>query len=76
MANKNEKNPGSAPGKFYVDSACIGCGLCTGELPSVFSMNADGATAFVAKQPEADSAVQAAEDLIASCPVGAIGNDG
>lgn len=44
--------------------ACIGCGLCVGTCPDVFSFDGDGKADVVG---EGD-----ASEAIASCPVGAI----
>jgi ferredoxin len=76
MADKNDKGANNAPGKFYVDSSCIACGLCAESLPAVFKMDGGEAFAFVARQPEGDNETKAAEDVAGSCPVEAIGNDG
>ena len=57
--------------KYFVNDACIGCGLCTGTCPEVFSMSDAGvAVAIEAEVPEGalDSAAEAKD----GCPVGAI----
>ena len=57
--------------KYVVNEGCIGCGLCTGTCPEVFSMTDDGvAQAIATGVPEdaLDSAAEAKE----GCPVGAI----
>ena len=57
--------------KYYVNDGCIGCGLCAGTCPEVFSMsNAGVAVAIEAEVPEGalDSAAEAKD----GCPVGAI----
>jgi len=75
MADKTARLPQNAPGKWYVDSTCIGCGLCTVTAPDIFTMGDDG-QAFVARQPandaETELAVQAAND----CSAQSIGDDG
>ncbi len=48
---------------------CIGCGLCTGLLPSVFEFDDDG-KAKANEVPAEDEASIA--DVVAQCPVGAI----
>jgi len=57
--------------KATVDAdLCIGCELCAGSVPDVFSM--DGSVA-VAIDAEVDAALEGeVEDAIADCPVEAI----
>jgi ferredoxin len=57
--------------KYFVNDGCIGCGLCAGTCPEVFSMsNAGVAVAIEAEVLEGalDSAAEAKD----GCPVGAI----
>lgn len=57
--------------KYRVNENCIGCGLCAGICPEVFSMTDEGvATAIETEVPaEAEATAAEAKD---SCPVGAI----
>lgn len=61
--------------KAHVDKdTCIGCGMCEGICPDVYSMDDDGkAEAIKSEVPDdkKDSAKEAAE----SCPVDAISVD-
>ena len=57
--------------KYHVNEACIGCGLCEGTCPAVFSMTDMGnAVAIDINVPEnaLDNAAAAKDD----CPAGAI----
>lgn len=45
---------------------CIGCGMCVGVAPDTFSFDDDG------KAVAADVEDAAADEAMASCPVGAI----
>ena len=75
MADKNEKNEFNVAGKFYVDSQCIGCALCTSTAEGLFEMS-DSGCAFVAKQPSNADETALCTEAMESCPVQAIGDDG
>lgn len=75
MADKNEKNEFNVPGKFYVDSQCIGCALCASTAEGFFEIS-DAGCAFVAKQPTTPEETALCTEAMESCPVQAIGDDG
>jgi len=54
--------------KYHVNDTCIGCGLCEGTCPSVFSLNSEGKA--VAK--DIDTNETQAQEALEGCPVGAI----
>ncbi len=57
--------------KYKVNDGCIGCGLCEGACPEVFSMTEGG----VARATDADVPAEyeaAAAEAKNGCPVGAI----
>lgn len=57
--------------KYAVNERCIGCGLCAGTCPEVFSMGDDGlAVAIDAEVPA--KALDTAAEAKDNCPVGAI----
>ena len=57
--------------KYIVNDDCIGCGLCAGICPEVFSLTNDGmATAVKTEVP--DAVLGSAEEAKDSCPVSAI----
>jgi ferredoxin len=76
MANKDDRLPDNAPGKWYVDSSCIDCDVCRTTAPNNFQANEDEGHSFLSKQPDnAEEEAQCVEAK-ASCPVEAIGDDG
>ena len=57
--------------KYFVNDGCIGCGLCAGTCPDVFSISDDGvAVAIETEVPE--EAQNSAAEAKDNCPVSAI----
>ena len=52
--------------KVNADS-CIGCGLCVNMAPDAFALNDEGKSEAIAEMEDS-----AADEVVASCPVGAI----
>jgi ferredoxin len=76
MADKKNKYPDNAPGRFYVDDTCNDCAACRATAPENFSRNDDGGYAFVSKQPENDEELQLCVEAMDGCPCVSIGDDG
>ncbi len=76
MANKDDRLPDNAPGKWYVDSSCIDCDVCRTTAPNNFQANEDEGHSFLAKQPANGEEEAQCNEAKASCPVEAIGDDG
>ena len=57
--------------KYVVNEGCIGCGLCAGTCPEVFSMGDDGLAVAIDAEVPAD-AVDTAAEAKENCPVGTI----
>jgi len=75
MADKENRFPQNVPGKFYVDTQCIDCDLCSTTATENFKRSDEG-HAYVAKQPENTEELQLCQDAKTSCPASAIGDDG
>ena len=56
---------------FFVNSDCIGCGLCTSVCPDVFSMTDDGVAKAIEESVSGTTA-DCAEKALEQCPVSAI----
>ncbi len=76
MADKAQKYPENAQGKFYVDNQCIACDACCTTAPGNFQMNIDEGHAFLSKQPASPEEETQCKEAMEGCPVEAIGNDG
>lgn len=76
MADKTDKQPGSAPGAYYVDTQCIDCDVCRDTAPDFFTRNDDDGFSYVFAQPASAEDIELCEEALQSCPVDAIGNDG
>jgi ferredoxin len=76
MANKYDKNPGNAPGAFYVDSTCIDCDLCRTTAPTTFQRNDDAGITVVYRQPVTAEEIALAREGMNGCPTDSIGCDG
>ena len=74
MADKENRHGDNVPGKFYTDSECIFCYLCSQLAPKNFKDGTDHD--FVFKQPQDKDEVTECENALKHCPVDAIGNDG
>ena len=57
--------------KYIVNDTCIGCGLCEGTCPEVFSMT-DAGVAVAIDTDVPDDALDTAAEAKDGCPVGAI----
>lgn len=60
--------------RFHVDDSCIGCGMCEGTCPEVFSLNADALAVAVDGDVPADQ-IDSAKEAMENCPVNAISQE-
>ena len=63
-----EENKGR---KYLVNDGCIGCGLCNGICPAVFSMS-DGGVAVAIETEAPEEALESAVEAKDGCPVAGI----
>src|SRR5262245_32369805 len=75
MANRNEKNPGSVLGPFYVDNTCCDCGLCPAAAPTVFRRDDELGMSIVFHQPATAAELAQARDALSDCPTDSIGEE-
>jgi ferredoxin len=76
MANPTDKQPESAPGRYYVDTQCIDCDVCRVTAPANFRREEERAYSYVFRQPETVEEEAQCQEAMDSCPVEAIGSDG
>jgi ferredoxin len=76
MADKKLKNPENVPGKYYVDSTCIDCGLCPDAASTVFRRFDEGGYSIVHHQPATEQELASVEEAREACPSESIGDDG
>ena len=57
--------------KYVVNDGCIGCGMCEGTCPEVFSMT-DAGVAVAVDTDVPDDALDTADEAKDGCTVGAI----
>ena len=76
MSNRNEKNPGSVPGPFYVDNTCIDCDMCREIAPATFRRDDNLGMSVVYLQPVTAEELAQAREALESCPTNTIGDDG
>lgn len=57
--------------KYRVNDECIGCGMCEGTCPAVFTITDEGTAKAIDGEVPAEAEASAAEAMD-GCPVGAI----
>lgn len=75
MADKNDRYPDNAPGKYFVDTQCIDCDVCRVTAPGNFRREEEKGYSYVFRQPESADQEAQCQEAMDSCPVEAIGND-
>ncbi|WP_010571651.1 ferredoxin [Leptospira broomii] len=76
MADKNDKVPENAAGKFYIDNTCVPCNDCVEEAPMLLKYTDDESKVYFHRQPQTPEEQICARKAKDICPVEAIGDDG
>ncbi|CAN5837283.1 hypothetical protein BH11VER1_BH11VER1_35380 [soil metagenome] len=76
MADKENKNPLSVSGSFYVDDSCTDCDLCRSLAEFTFIRDDEVGMSYVHRQPVSADELALAEEAMNGCPSQSIGNDG
>lgn len=76
MARLGDRWPDNAPGRFFVDTGCIVCKVCSELAPDHFRLSEAEDHDVVYAQPHGDEQVAACREALAACPVDAIGEAG
>ena len=76
MADKENKLPENASGRFYVDDQCIDCDACRETAPAFFTRSDDRGYSYVHRQPDSPDEADLCREALEGCPVEAIGEDG
>lgn len=76
MAQLEDLNEESIPGRYYVDSSCIDCDACRDNAPAFFRRNDDIGLSIVYRQPVTADEMRLCEEALSGCPTDSIGNDG
>ena len=76
MPDKSRRYKDNIRGKFYVDTDCIDCGLCSQIAPQNFCHSKDKNHDIVYKQPTDNIELELCLEAVEYCPVEAIGSDG
>ncbi len=76
MADRRDRNPKNAPGRFYTDRSCRDCDSCRRLAPGIFEHDVAGGYSYVKRQPATPGEIAAATQAKKQCGTGAIGDDG
>ncbi len=78
-ANKNKIFKENVPGKYSVNTECIGCALCGEIAPDNFKANYEGddkvVYSYMFKQPENEQEEELCGEAMLNCPVDAIAGE-
>jgi len=71
-----DRAPGNAPGRYYVNHDCTCCSACTAVAPEHFAIPDGRGTAIVHRQPSTPADEALCEEARDACPVEAIREGG
>jgi ferredoxin len=70
------KTPQNVEGRFYVDTHCINCSLCSEIAPDIFATNHHEGYEYVRKQPQNEAEHQRVAEAMGLCPARSIQDSG
>jgi len=73
MADSKTRGERNVDGRWFVDEACVACGLCIELAFDNLELDWDAGLAFVKKQPSTPEEEEALAEAADQCPVEAIG---
>ena len=76
MAQLDQRYEDNVAGRFYVDEACIICGLCNEVAPDHFRESENGGYNIVYSQPTNSAEIELVMEALDQCPVESIGDGG
>jgi ferredoxin len=76
MNTQPSKHPENVPGIYYVNSECIDCPICDSIASGNFKRDESKGYFYVSKQPQSAEEEDQCFEALASCPTGAIWNNG
>ena len=71
-----KKTPQSIEGRFYINSNCINCSLCSAIAENIFATNHHDGYEYIKKQPQNEQEVELVGEVIQLCPANAIRDNG
>lgn len=75
MASPHDRLLQNVPGRFYVDSSCIDCGLCPSTAPAHFRRDDEIGQSYVFRQPEIPDEADLCREALEGCPTESIGEE-
>ena len=75
MAGIQDRHPAGAPGPWFVDDRCIGCGASRHVAPGLIRANPGDGVSYFERQPQTDVEVEMAWRAVMVCPTRSVGHE-